>query len=182
MHTDWVGLLAGEAVASVDESEIAGGIKSDEDFFAEAYRLIRQDSHAEGAQPIEGFSHAGIEYRVIKHVAAIVREEKLLRAAGFLFGRAGAQRAMNEGGNAISNVAFDQLVRELRPAQMDECSVYGVDEIETRINQGAIEVENEEADIVELGSVARGHLFVHHPQFFILAQDGVGDNGAMAWK
>src|SRR6185437_6179137 len=60
LNADGIRLLATEAIASVNETEVTRSVEALENFFAEADGLVRQHGHAAATQCLQSFAHAGV--------------------------------------------------------------------------------------------------------------------------
>ena len=88
------------------------------------------------------FVHARIQRGEIELVLVVVREKVLQRRDYFSFRSAFADRPPHEHGRAIADVRVDTLMREWIAAHVSEGRVDGVSQIELRIDQRSVKVEN----------------------------------------
>ena len=97
-----------------------------------------------------------VHSRVIEFVLPVIREEELQALAYkcFVSGLA-AERPLDQDRRAIAHVAGDDVVRQLRPLDMAQCGVDRMHQIEARVNQRAVQVEDHESDGVRVKSAAR---------------------------
>jgi hypothetical protein len=148
-----VGLFGVEAVAAVVLEEegregevvadVAGGVDG----------LVGEDGHeglgAMSTDSFEGFEHARVDVGVVELVDAVVVEEKgdgfgyIFFVVNVAFGV--AQSAADKQGNAIADVAGDDRFRQFGLAEVGESGVDGVAEIDAGVDEGAVQVEDDEA-------------------------------------
>ena len=97
----------------------------------------------------KGFDDAGVDIGVVEFVDAVVVEEEgqgfgdVLFVVDVAFGV--AEGAADEHGGAVADVAGDDGVGELRLAEVGEHGVDGVAEVDAGVDEGAVEIEDEEA-------------------------------------
>jgi carbonic anhydrase len=102
-----------------------------------------------GADGFEGFEDAGVDVGVVELVDAVVVEEKcerfgyILLVGGVAFGV--PDGAADQHGGPVADVARDDGFGEGGLAEMGEGGVDGVAEIDARVDEGAVEIEDDEA-------------------------------------
>jgi hypothetical protein len=146
-----------EAVSAVNFLEIAHDAQAFDDFAAEAPGLIGEHGHWAIRERFQAFEHPRIENRVVEHVRAIVRKEKIVRALNFFRRRAIAQGTLDQAHGALSDVAKNALVRKLGASGGGQRSVHGQREIELRIDQRAVQIEYQRANLSERACAPRHH-------------------------
>src|SRR5579862_4363471 len=86
---------------------------------------------------------------VIEFVFAIVgkKEFQALANDGFVDGIGFiAQRALNQNGSAVAYITGDNVIGQLGTSDMAQGGVDRVHQVEARIDQGAVEIENDKLD------------------------------------
>jgi hypothetical protein len=113
---------------------------------AEADGLIGEHRHllTGVAETVERFAYAGVERRVVEVVLAVVLEEELERFLHLWLRRFGTQGTADEHGCAVAHVGVDALVLERGLAHVGTSGVDGVRQIQFRIDQGAVEIEDQQ--------------------------------------
>jgi hypothetical protein len=83
---------------------------------------------------------------VVEFVSAIVGQEIFegLVEESFIFGV--SEGSADKHGRTISNVGGDDFVREFGAMEVTKHGVNGVDEIKSGVDQGAVEIEDDELD------------------------------------
>src|SRR5215469_17992249 len=110
-------------------------------------------------QRAQGGRHAVIDVCVVELVLPIVGEKKVDGALHEYFVVGTAQRAPHQHGGAIPDVGSDHLAGQFRPVQVAQHGVDRVDEVEARVNKGAVEVEDQELEFGGIeGAVGADHL------------------------
>ena len=148
-----VGLLGVEAVAAVVLEEEGGEAEGGADVAGGVDGLVGEDGHGEGwlggADGLEGFDGSGVDEGVVEFVDAVVVEEE---GKGFVYkffvveiAGGVAEGAADEHGGSVAEVAGDNGGRELGLAEVAEHGVDGVGEIDAGVDEGAVEIEDEEA-------------------------------------
>ncbi len=101
------------------------------------------------------FLNALINRGVVELVLAIVSKEKLQALADqrFIDGFA-AQRSLNQDGSAVAHIAGNHVVRQLGPPDMAERGVDGMHQVESRIDQRAVEIEDYQLDGLRIEGAA----------------------------
>ena len=101
--------------------------------------------------------HVGSEWslRVVEHVFAIICEKISQTGTAFFFGCAGAQSLFYQALRPAPHVTEDLLVRERRAAHFFYGGAHGQREVQTRIDERAIQVKDQRADIAEFRGVWR---------------------------
>jgi hypothetical protein len=153
-NADRIGFLFFEAVPAVDITEIAGKIEALEDGAAEDDRLVGQDSHGMLGEKSKTFADTGIRDSVVEHVRAIVGQEVgkafvCVNIRNFSRRCTFAEGAANENGRAIADKTVNGFVGERGASHVFEHRVDGKSEVELRIDESAIEIEDEDADTGE---------------------------------
>ncbi len=102
-----------------------------------------------GADGFEGFEDAWIDVGVVEFMDAVVIEEKcecfgyILLVSGVAFGI--ADGAADEHGGPVADVAGDDSFGEGGFAEVGKRGVDGVAEIDAGVDEGAVEIEDDEA-------------------------------------
>ena len=148
-----VGLLGVEAVAAVVLKEEGSEAEGGADVAGWVDGLVGEDGHGErwlgGADGLESFDGPGVDEGEVEFVDAVVVEEEgesfgykffVVEIAGGV-----AEGAADEHGGAVAEVAGDDGWRELGLAEVAEHGVDGVAEIDAGVDEGAVEIEDEEA-------------------------------------
>ena len=93
--------------------------------------------------------------RVIEFVLAIVGKKKLqtLTHQGICDNFA-AERTLNQNRSTVPHIAGDHVVRQCGPPNVTERSIHRVDEIETRVDQRTVQVEDHQLDGVRIKCAA----------------------------
>ena len=84
---------------------------------------------------------------MVEVVLAVVLQEELEGFLHLVFGGLLAERAPDQNGSAVADVGVNALVRERRHAHVAARGVDGIRQIQPGIDQGAVEVENDEVQI-----------------------------------
>jgi hypothetical protein len=95
-------------------------------------------------EAVKGFADAGVEVGGVQHVLAVVGEEVVQGAFEVVVGESGEGSA-DERGGAFAYVGVDDLVGEGRLVELGSGGVDGVHEVAAGVDQGAVEVEDQEA-------------------------------------
>ena len=148
-----IGLFGVEAVATVVLEEEAVEAEVLADVAGGVYWFVGQDGHGEigegGTDGFEGFDGAGVDVGVVELVDAVVAEEEGEGLVDVLFvvDVAGGvtERAADEHGDAIADVAGNDGLWELGFAEVGEGGVDGVAEVDAGVDEGAIKIEDDEA-------------------------------------
>ena len=155
-----VGLFGVEAVAAVvlekeaRETEVVADVAGGFD------GLVGEDGHEHpgvcGTDGFEGFEDAGVEEGVVELVNAVVVEKKC-EGFGYIFFVMDvalwiAEGSANEKRGSVADVAGDDGFGELGFAEVGEGGVDGVAEVGAGVDEGAVEIEDEEA-----GGWGEGH-------------------------
>ena len=99
--------------------------------------------------------NACVNRGVVELVLAIVRQKKLQTLAhDGLVDHLSAQRALDQNRRAIAHVAGDNVVGQLGPPDMAQRGIHRVHQIEPRIDQRAIEIENHQLDRARIEGAA----------------------------
>ena len=103
----------------------------------------------------ERLLHPRIDRGVIKFVFTVVRQEKLQALPHErIVDRLAAERALNQNWSAITHIAGNHVIGQRRPSDVAQRGVHGVHQIEARINQRAIEIEDHQLDRVRVKGAA----------------------------
>jgi hypothetical protein len=133
-------------------ADVAGGVD----------RLVGQDSHEHlgvcGADGFEGLEDARVEDGVVELVEAVVVEEEG-ESFGYIFfvvdvALGVAEGPADEKGSSVADVTGDDGFGEFGLAEVGEGGVDGVTEVGAGVDEGAVEIEDEEA-----GRRGEGHCF-----------------------
>jgi carbonic anhydrase len=147
-----VGLFGVEAVPAVvlkeeaRETEVIADVPGGVDGF------VGQDGHESlgvcGADSLEGFEYAGVNVGVVEFMDTVVVKEECKRFGYILligdvaFGV--ADGAADEHGGSVADVAGDDGLGEGGLAEVGESGVDGVAEIDAGVDEGAVEIEDDE--------------------------------------
>ena len=107
-------------------------------------------AHARLVQRFERFENAGIGARVVEFVVAVVGHEKLERLVDVGLARLGAHRTTDQNGRSVADVRPDGFEVQGRQAEMLARRVDRVRQVELRIDQRAVQVEDEQIHCREL--------------------------------
>ncbi len=148
-----IGFLGVEAVAAVVLEEEAREAEVVADVAGGFDGLVGEDGHegfgAGGADGFEGFDDAGVDVGVVELVDAVVVEEEGEGFVDVLFvvdvALGVAEGSADEQGGSVADVAGDDGFGELGFAEVGEGGVDGVAEIDAGVDEGAVEIEDEEA-------------------------------------
>ena len=169
-HSGGVGLFGLETITTIDVTEIGGQAQALKNLAAEAHWFIGEHSHGHAFERGQAFAYAGIGHRVVQHVLAIVGEEKRQRLFAFLPGGARAERPFDQPRRSLANVAKNLIMRQRRAAMFLQRGIDGNSEINTGIDERAVEIENEDTDVRKRRGVwVRG--LVHRNKTIILVEN-----------
>ena len=148
-----IGLLGGEAVSAVDVGEEFGESEGIDDGTRGADRFVGEDGHLAGeavgaADRGEHGLDAIVSVGVVEFVDAVVGEEVLERFVYQMLVAGIAERPPDQGGSAVADVGGDAVAGEFGASEVLEHGVDGMDEIEAGVDQGAVEIEDEQLDLV----------------------------------
>jgi len=91
--------------------------------------------------------NTAIDGGMVQLVFTVVREKKLQPSSRQRLIRGLVpQRTLNQDRRTVADVARDQLIRQLGPADVAKRGVDGVHQVEARIDQSAVEIEDDELD------------------------------------
>src|SRR3984957_16454067 len=98
---------------------------------------------------------------VIEFVLPVVRKKEFQALAHQrLVACLGAECPLNQDGSAITHIAGDDVIRQLRPFNVAQRCVDGVYEVQTRINEGAVQVKDHQLDRVRVkGATGSNHQY-----------------------
>lgn len=152
LRTEWIRLLGREAVAAVDLREEVFHAKRFDDRARRVDGLVGEHGHGARmsisslANARERLGNSRIGVSVVELVLAVVSQKIFERAPdrAFVFGI--AERAADQHRRTVTNVRGDDVAGQFGASEVAEHGVYGMDEIEPRVDQCAIEVEDEELD------------------------------------
>jgi len=93
-------------------------------------------------------------------VDAVIGEEVVESILDQAFIAGIAEGAAHQHWGAVAYVGGDDIAGEFRASQVLEHGVYGVDEVEAGVDQGSVEIEDQQPDVpgIEL-AVELDHLF-----------------------
>jgi hypothetical protein len=147
-----IGFFGVEAVAAIVLEEETRKAKVGADITGRVDRFISENGHKDvgmcGADGFERLEDARVDVGVIELMNSVIVEEKrkcfgyILLIVGVAFGV--ADGAANKHGDTVSDIAGDHGMRESRFAEVGEGGINGVTEIDTRVDEGAVEIEDEE--------------------------------------
>ena len=101
------------------------------------------------------FMHTVVHRGVIEFVLPIIRKKKLQTLAhDGLIDRLPAERALNQNRRAVSHIAGNHIVGQLRTPDVAQRRVHRVHQIEPRINQRPIEIEDHQLNRVRVKGAA----------------------------
>ncbi len=148
-----VGLFGGEAVATVDVEEELGEAEGFHDRAGGNYGFVREHGHLTGhavgiTNCAEHFFDAVVYVGVIELVNTVVAEEVLQAFFYYGFIPGIAEGATHEGRSAVAYVGGNHVAGKRGAAKVLEHGIYRVDEVEARVDEGSVEVEDEELDLV----------------------------------
>jgi hypothetical protein len=158
VYTKRIGFFAGETVSAVDGAKIFGEAEGFEDAHADAYGLVGEHSHGHGGKFAQRFGNAGISASIVHFVLFVMGEKKFQSAVEFFGVYVLAQGFGDEDGRAVADVAGNSFFRQLRAMQLAERGVYGMDQVELRIDERAVKIENQGAN---RGKILGGHWYVN---------------------
>lgn len=151
-----IGFFRLEAVPAIDHTKKSGETEAVENRAAEIHGFVRENRHRILREKRETLDDAGIRASVVEHVSAIVGKKVGERLIAFGGCGAFAEKAADENLGAIPDKTVDSVVGERGAAQMGKRGVDGEREVELRIDERAIEIEDEDADArIRIGG--RGH-------------------------
>src|SRR5579862_4588610 len=91
--------------------------------------------------------NARIESGVIQFVFAIVRQKKFQSFAdGGFINLLSSQRALNENGRTVADIAGDHVVGKFGTSNVAQRGVHRMHQVKTGIYQRAVEIEDDELD------------------------------------
>jgi len=147
-----IGLFGVKAVATVVLEEEAVETEVGADVAGWIDGFVGEDGHGErgvgGVDGFEGFEDAWVDVGEVEFVDAVVIEEEG-KGFGYILlvvdvaGRV-AEGAADEHGGSVADIAGDDGFGELGLAEMEEHGVDGVAEVDAGVDEGAIEVEDQE--------------------------------------
>ena len=153
-ETVGVGLFGVKAVATVVLEEEPGEVEVVADGAGRVDRLVGKERDGEGrmgeTDEFEGFYDAGIDGGEVNFVNAVeVQKERdgfgyIFFVVNVAFGI--AERTADEHGGTVAEVTRDDLLWQQGFAEVGEHGVDGVGEISARVDEGAVEVEDEELE------------------------------------
>jgi hypothetical protein len=148
-----VGLFCVEAVAAVVLEEEAREVEVSADVARGADRFVGEDGHENfgvvGADGSQCFEDAWVEVGIVEFVDAVVVEKEcdrlgyVLLVSGVAFGV--ADGAADQHGDTIADVAGDDSFGKRGLAKVREGGVDGVAEVDARVDESAVEIEDDEA-------------------------------------
>jgi hypothetical protein len=145
-----VGLLGVEAVAAVNANEKISEPEFPDDGARGIDGLIREHGHfplsAIRLNVLERRANAIVDGGVIEFVGTVVSEEVVERLVEEVLVVGIAERATYEHGCTVSDVGSDDVAGEFGAMEVAESCVDGVNEVETGVDEGAIEIEDDELD------------------------------------
>jgi len=167
-ESERIGLFEGEAVSTVDVEEVIGEAEALADAASGADGLVGEDSHdarggrgggiggVELVKSVEGVEDAFIGVGEVELVGTIVVEEKFVGAGlqscvdlvdqNAVGCREGAAK---EHGRAVADETGDDRVFKVGAADVLEGGVDAVAEILSRIDEGAVEIEDEKPEALD---------------------------------
>ncbi len=107
-----VGLFLREAVAPVNEGEVARDPQPGKNGAAEIVGFVGQDGQLAVLKFLEGFGNAGIDDRVVEQVVAVVFQEKGEPLLHALTRALLAQRSPHQVRDAVADVGRNHIVRK----------------------------------------------------------------------
>ncbi len=135
-----------EAVAPIDALEMGGETQTVDDGLDETYWLVGKHGHLDpgGVELVENVAHTGIERGVVEHMLAIIRQKILKRALDGFVRIRGPQRFADQHGRAVADVGVNKFIFDGREAEMGARGVYRIGQILARIDERAVQIENEQ--------------------------------------
>ena len=141
-----------EAVAAVNAREVLREPQTVDDLSADANRLVGQDGHAHArlVQRLKRLGNARIGARVIELMVPVVLHEKLERLGDVGIAGLGAHGAANQNRGAVPDVVANGLEVQRRQTEVCARRVDRMRQVELRIDQRAVQVEDEQVHCREL--------------------------------
>jgi hypothetical protein len=158
VYTEGIGFFGGETVSAVDGAKIFREAESFEDAHADAHGLVGEHGHRHGGKFAQCFGHTGICASIVHFVLFVMGEEKFQGAVELFGVHVLAQGFGDEDGRAVADVAGNSFFRQLRAMQLAERGVYGMDQVELRIDERTVEIENQGANG---GKILGSHWYVN---------------------
>ena len=146
-----VGFLGGEGVAAIVLVEEAVEAEVGADVAGGVDGFVGEDGHGEGwvgvADGFEDFDYSGVDVGEVELVGAVEVEEegKSLIEKGFFDGVWVAQGSADEHRGSVADVGGDDGVGERGAVEVGEGGVDGVAEVLAGVDEGSVEIEDEEA-------------------------------------
>ena len=139
---------AGRRIAADHLKEPVRQLETLEDLCARALRLVRQHGQGEAVRPqfVERFRNAGVRLRMNGQALFVMREEAVERAGGVLPKRRRHQGAPYQHRGAVANHRGHGIEIERSGAELDEQGIDRIGQIPARVDEGAVEVEDDEPD------------------------------------
>src|SRR5579859_5421607 len=154
IYAQRVGLFGGEAVSAVNLKEEITQAKRLHDLAGRVHRLVAE--HGEparrsveiGRELLQGGQNSVVYQGMIQLVLAVVKQKILERAHQERLIVRIAQGAAHQRGSAVADVAGDDVEGELGASEVPQHGIDGVGQVEARIHQGAIEIEDQELELL----------------------------------
>ena len=146
-----IGFLGGKAVASVHVEEKLAQPKGFDDctrgmnWFVGKYRHLPSDA-VQALNRSQALPDAVVDVGMVKFVYSVVGEKIVQCFFQELLVFRIAEGAPHQHGSAISDVGSDHFTGQLGPPKMPEHGIDGMNQVEPRINQGAVKVEDQQLD------------------------------------
>src|SRR5579859_763801 len=154
VYAQRVGLLGGEAVSAVDLKEEITQSERLHDLPRRVHGLVAKHgeparrSVIEGCELLQSGQNPVIDQSVIQLVLAVVKQKVLQRAHEERLVVRVAQGAAHQRRSAVADVAGDDVEGEFGASEVPQHGIDGVGQVEARIHQGAIEIENEKPQLL----------------------------------
>src|SRR6202030_1034988 len=158
VYTEGIRFFGGETISAIDGAKISGEAEGVQDAHADAHGLVGKHGHRHGGKFAQRFGNAGICASVVHFVCFVMGEEKFQGAVELLGVHVLAQGFGDEHGRAIADVAGNSFIRQFRAMQLAERGVYRMDQVELRIDERAVEIENQSANG---GKIMGSHWYVN---------------------
>ena len=133
-NSDRVGFLMIKAITAVDGDEMLVDSKTIQHRAAEVNRFVCQDCQLAVHEPVERFTDAGIQRRVVQHVRAIVRQKHLQARLDVRFRGFRSKRPPDQHQRAIADKTSNFVLRQNRQIELMTNMIYGCREVFFRIH------------------------------------------------
>lgn len=148
VDADGMGLLLIEGVAAVDFEEVVFEAESGDNALRDADGLVGEDRHLDAllAEQGDGFFRAWVEAGFVETMLVVITNE-VVEGSRDLFVRSGfAHHPADKHGGAVADVGGDESGVEGIAIEERAGRVDGIDEISFRVDQGAVEIKDNEVE------------------------------------